>query len=182
MKKQVSLIDFGAGNLHSVYKALKFIDVDAEIKTIKQTSQLVVSTFTDLSGRFAIILPHGHYYLLVSKSGYIPFTIDNQAYKKSNIIDVEQDDTSISSKITMETTQETLTRQGKILTNIYNSERILQVVIAIFLVLGLLATLISTIQKLQFIYYLLIYLLFVLVYLKKFKIRDNGKSVHLKVY
>ena len=31
MKKQVSVIDFGAGNLHSVYKALKFIDVDAEI-------------------------------------------------------------------------------------------------------------------------------------------------------
>ena len=31
MKKNISLIDFGAGNLHSVYKALKFIGADAEI-------------------------------------------------------------------------------------------------------------------------------------------------------
>ena len=31
MKKQISLIDFGAGNLHSIYKALKFIGADAEI-------------------------------------------------------------------------------------------------------------------------------------------------------
>ena len=31
MRKQISLIDFGAGNLHSVYKALKFIGADTEI-------------------------------------------------------------------------------------------------------------------------------------------------------
>lgn len=31
MKKQISLIDFGAGNLHSVYKAFKHIGVDIEI-------------------------------------------------------------------------------------------------------------------------------------------------------
>ena len=31
MKKNISLIDFGAGNLHSIYKALKFIGADAEI-------------------------------------------------------------------------------------------------------------------------------------------------------
>ena len=31
MKKNISLIDFGAGNLHSVYKALKFIGASAEI-------------------------------------------------------------------------------------------------------------------------------------------------------
>ena len=31
MKKQISLIDFGAGNLHSVYKALKFIGANVEI-------------------------------------------------------------------------------------------------------------------------------------------------------
>jgi imidazole glycerol phosphate synthase glutamine amidotransferase subunit len=31
MKKNISLIDFGAGNLHSVYKAFKFIGADVEI-------------------------------------------------------------------------------------------------------------------------------------------------------
>ena len=31
MKQNISLIDFGAGNLHSVYKALKFIGADVEI-------------------------------------------------------------------------------------------------------------------------------------------------------
>lgn len=31
MKRNISLIDFGAGNLHSVYKALKFIGADVEI-------------------------------------------------------------------------------------------------------------------------------------------------------
>ena len=31
MKKLISLIDFGAGNLHSIYKALKFTGADAEI-------------------------------------------------------------------------------------------------------------------------------------------------------
>lgn len=31
MKKSISLVDFGAGNLHSVYKALKFIGADVEI-------------------------------------------------------------------------------------------------------------------------------------------------------
>ena len=31
MKKNISLIDFGAGNLHSVYKALKFIGADVAI-------------------------------------------------------------------------------------------------------------------------------------------------------
>src|SRR3990167_6650104 len=31
MKKTISLIDFGAGNLHSVYKAFKFIGADIEI-------------------------------------------------------------------------------------------------------------------------------------------------------
>ena len=31
MKKQISLIDFGAGNLHSVYKAFKYIGADIEI-------------------------------------------------------------------------------------------------------------------------------------------------------
>ncbi|MBI3589768.1 MAG: imidazole glycerol phosphate synthase subunit HisH [Candidatus Melainabacteria bacterium] len=31
MKKKISLIDFGAGNLHSVYKAFKFIGADIEI-------------------------------------------------------------------------------------------------------------------------------------------------------
>ena len=37
MKKNIALIDFGAGNLHSVYKALKFIGADVEItKDIKK--------------------------------------------------------------------------------------------------------------------------------------------------
>lgn len=31
MKRNISLIDFGAGNLHSVYKALKFIGTEPEI-------------------------------------------------------------------------------------------------------------------------------------------------------
>ena len=31
MKKQIALIDFGAGNLHSVYKAFKYIGADIEI-------------------------------------------------------------------------------------------------------------------------------------------------------
>ena len=31
MQKQIALIDFGAGNLHSVYKAFKFIGADIEI-------------------------------------------------------------------------------------------------------------------------------------------------------
>ena len=31
MKKHISIIDFGAGNLHSVYKAFKYIGADVEI-------------------------------------------------------------------------------------------------------------------------------------------------------
>ena len=45
MKKNISLIDFGAGNLHSVYKAFKFIGANIEItKDIKiiEKSDIVV--------------------------------------------------------------------------------------------------------------------------------------------
>ena len=45
MKKQIALIDFGAGNLHSVYKALKFIGAEAEItkdiNTIEKSDAVV---------------------------------------------------------------------------------------------------------------------------------------------
>ena len=45
MKKNISLIDFGAGNLHSVYKALKFIGAEAEvtkdINTIEKSDAVV---------------------------------------------------------------------------------------------------------------------------------------------
>lgn len=45
MKKQIALIDIGAGNLHSVYKALKFIGANVEItkdpKTIESSSVIV---------------------------------------------------------------------------------------------------------------------------------------------
>ena len=35
MKKNISLIDFGAGNLHSVYKAFKYVGADIEITSDK---------------------------------------------------------------------------------------------------------------------------------------------------
>ena len=45
MKKQIALIDFGAGNLHSVYKALKFIGAEVEvtkdINTIEKSDAVV---------------------------------------------------------------------------------------------------------------------------------------------
>ena len=44
-RKYISLIDFGAGNLHSVYKAFKFIGADIEItkdpKVIEKSSAVV---------------------------------------------------------------------------------------------------------------------------------------------
>ena len=45
MKKHISLIDFGAGNLHSVYKAFKYVGADIEITKdpkIIEKSDLVV--------------------------------------------------------------------------------------------------------------------------------------------
>ena len=45
MKKQISLIDFGAGNLHSVYKAFKYIGANIEITkdpTVIEKSDAVV--------------------------------------------------------------------------------------------------------------------------------------------
>jgi len=45
MKKNISLIDFGAGNLHSVYKALKFIGASVEVTkdiTIIEKSDAIV--------------------------------------------------------------------------------------------------------------------------------------------
>lgn len=45
MKREIALIDFGAGNLHSVYKAFKFIganiEITKDIKTIEKSDAVV---------------------------------------------------------------------------------------------------------------------------------------------
>ena len=56
MKKQISLIDFGAGNLHSVYKALKFIGANPEItKDINVIGKSDVVVFPGVGAFGAVI-------------------------------------------------------------------------------------------------------------------------------